>query len=52
MTTLFTTQDSAVLLVDFQVGTISWVGSTDQDALAKRVIAFATAIKASACRCS
>ena len=42
---LFTPADAACLLIDFQVGTLGWVGSTDQGQIAQRAIALAGAVK-------
>jgi nicotinamidase-related amidase len=43
--TRFSPDDAALLLIDFQVGTIGWVGSTDQGDLAQRVVALASAVR-------
>ncbi len=42
----FTAEDTALLLIDYQVGTIGWVRSTDQEDLKVRAIALAKAAKA------
>lgn len=41
-----TPENSTLLLIDFQVGTIGWVHSTDQEGLKTRVVALTKAAKA------
>jgi nicotinamidase-related amidase len=43
--TLFTPDDTAVLLIDHQVGTMSWVRSTDFDDMKRNALALAKAAK-------
>lgn len=45
-TTGFTPRDSAVLLIDHQVGTVGWVRSTDYEGLKSRALALARVAKA------
>ncbi|QFY05369.1 isochorismatase family protein [Nonomuraea phyllanthi] len=40
---LFTPEDTAVLLIDHQTGTMSWVGSADQDEVKTNALALAKA---------
>lgn len=42
----FTSDDTAVLLIDHQLGTMSWVGSIDQDLMKTNALALAKAAKA------
>lgn len=43
---LFTPEDTAVLLIDHQLGTMRWVGSTDRDEMRANALALAKAAKA------
>lgn len=44
--TLFSADDAAVVLIDHQVGTMSWVHSTEYDGMKDRALALAKAAKA------
>lgn len=42
----FTPEDTAILLIDHQLGTMSWVGSIDQDLMKANALALAKSAKA------
>ncbi|MGD8110436.1 isochorismatase family protein [Vibrio sp. TRT 17S01] len=45
-TTTFTPENSAMLLIDHQIGTMGWVGSTSLEAIKKNTVALARAAQA------